>query len=58
MHTGFDLDDFDHAILRHVATDGRIAVVELARRIGLSKSPDLFNCAISSVACCFCLSSW
>ena len=39
MHSAFDLDDFDHAILRHVATDGRIAVVELARRIGLSKSP-------------------
>lgn len=39
MHTGFDLDDFDHAILRHVSTEGRIAVVELARRIGLSKSP-------------------
>ena len=39
MHSSFDLDDFDHAILRHVATDGRIAVVELARRIGLSKSP-------------------
>jgi Lrp/AsnC family leucine-responsive transcriptional regulator len=39
MQFAFDLDDFDHAILRHVATDGRIAVVELARRIGLSKSP-------------------
>jgi Lrp/AsnC family leucine-responsive transcriptional regulator len=39
MHSAFDLDDFDHAILRHVATDGRIAVTELARRIGLSKSP-------------------
>ena len=39
MHSGFDLDDFDHAILRHVSTEGRIAVVELARRIGLSKSP-------------------
>ena len=39
MHSAFDLDDFEHAILRHVATDGRIAVVELARRIGLSKSP-------------------
>jgi Lrp/AsnC family leucine-responsive transcriptional regulator len=39
MQSAFDLDDFDHAILRHVATDGRIAVVELARRIGLSKSP-------------------
>jgi Lrp/AsnC family transcriptional regulator, leucine-responsive regulatory protein len=39
MHSAFDPDDFDHAILRHVATDGRIAVTELARRIGLSKSP-------------------
>jgi Lrp/AsnC family leucine-responsive transcriptional regulator len=39
MHSAFDRDDFDHAILRHVATDGRIAVTELARRIGLSKSP-------------------
>jgi Lrp/AsnC family leucine-responsive transcriptional regulator len=39
MQSAFDLDDFDRAILRHVATDGRIAVTELARRIGLSKSP-------------------
>ncbi|MCA3444575.1 MAG: Lrp/AsnC ligand binding domain-containing protein [Rhodobacter sp.] len=39
MQSDHDLDDFDHAILRHVSTDGRIAVVELARRIGLSKSP-------------------
>jgi Lrp/AsnC family transcriptional regulator, leucine-responsive regulatory protein len=39
MHSAYDPDDFDHAILRHVATDGRIAVTELARRIGLSKSP-------------------
>lgn len=34
-----DLDRFDHAILRVVAAEGRIAVTELARRIGLSKSP-------------------
>lgn len=34
-----DLDSFDHAILRVLATDGRISVTELARRIGLSKSP-------------------
>ncbi|MBD3766167.1 MAG: Lrp/AsnC ligand binding domain-containing protein [Rhodobacterales bacterium] len=34
-----DLDSFDHAILRVVATEGRIPVVDLARRIGLSKSP-------------------
>ncbi|MCA3455273.1 MAG: Lrp/AsnC ligand binding domain-containing protein [Rhodobacter sp.] len=39
MQSDLDLDDFDHAILRQVATEGRIAVVELARRIGLSKSP-------------------
>lgn len=34
-----ELDRIDHAILRILATDGRIAVTELARRIGLSKSP-------------------
>jgi Lrp/AsnC family transcriptional regulator, leucine-responsive regulatory protein len=34
-----DLDSFDYAILRVLATDGRISVTELARRIGLSKSP-------------------
>lgn len=33
------LDKFDQAILRHVAADGRLPVTELARRIGLSKSP-------------------
>ncbi|SFB78485.1 transcriptional regulator, AsnC family [Tropicimonas isoalkanivorans] len=33
------LDSFDHAILNIVSTQGRIAVTELARRIGLSKSP-------------------
>lgn len=33
------LDRFDHAILRVLATEGRISAVELARRIGLSKSP-------------------
>lgn len=33
------LDSFDQAILDVVSTDGRIAVTELARRIGLSKSP-------------------
>ncbi len=33
------LDRFDHAILRILAVDGRISVTELARRIGLSKSP-------------------
>ena len=34
-----DLDRFDHAILRILSTEGRLPVVELARRIGLSKSP-------------------
>ncbi len=34
-----DLDRFDHAILRELATEGRISATELARRIGLSKSP-------------------
>ena len=34
-----DLDRFDHAILRVLAADGRVSATELARRIGLSKSP-------------------
>lgn len=34
-----DLDSFDRAILRELSADGRISVMELARRIGLSKSP-------------------
>ena len=34
-----DLDRFDLAILRVLQTEGRISAVELARRIGLSKSP-------------------
>jgi Lrp/AsnC family transcriptional regulator, leucine-responsive regulatory protein len=34
-----DLDRFDLAILRALQSDGRISSVELARRIGLSKSP-------------------
>ncbi|WP_103332673.1 Lrp/AsnC family transcriptional regulator [Pseudotabrizicola formosa] len=33
------LDRFDHAILRILSSEGRISAVELARRIGLSKSP-------------------
>lgn len=33
------LDSFDHAILRHLAAEGRISATELATRIGLSKSP-------------------
>lgn len=34
-----DLDAFDHAILRVLAEDGRISIADLARQIGLSKSP-------------------
>ena len=34
-----DLDRFDRAILRELATDGRISATELARRVGLTKSP-------------------
>ena len=33
------LDRFDTAILRELATEGRLSAVELARRVGLSKSP-------------------
>ncbi len=34
-----ELDGFDQAILRVLAAEGRISAVDLARRIGLSKSP-------------------
>lgn len=33
------LDEFDRKILREISRDGRIPVTELAKRIGLSKSP-------------------
>lgn len=33
------LDRFDHAILSVLAEDGRISITDLAKRIGLSKSP-------------------
>jgi len=33
------LDRFDAAILRELSADGRLPVTELARRIGLSKTP-------------------
>ncbi len=33
------LDRFDEAILRELSADGRMSATELARRIGLSKSP-------------------
>ncbi|MGC1506277.1 MAG: Lrp/AsnC ligand binding domain-containing protein [Sulfitobacter sp.] len=35
----FMLDRFDHAILSVLAEDGRISITDLAKRIGLSKSP-------------------
>lgn len=35
----FVLDRFDHAILSVLAEDGRISITDLAKRIGLSKSP-------------------
>lgn len=34
-----DLDSYDEAILQVLSAEGRIAVTELARRVGLSKSP-------------------
>lgn len=34
-----DLDRFDLAILKALSVEGRISATELARRIGLSKSP-------------------
>ncbi|WP_306153073.1 Lrp/AsnC family transcriptional regulator [Roseovarius sp. MMSF_3281] len=34
-----ELDRFDRAILKALAADGRISITELARQIGLSKSP-------------------
>jgi len=34
-----DLDRYDRAILRELSLDGRLAVTELARRIGLTKTP-------------------
>ncbi len=37
--TNPDLDSFDHAILETLATEGRISITDLARRIGLSKTP-------------------
>jgi Lrp/AsnC family leucine-responsive transcriptional regulator len=39
MPSALVLDDFDFAMLRVLATEGRIPAVELARRVGLSKSP-------------------
>jgi len=36
---GSDLDGFDRAILAALSQDGRMSVADLARQIGLSKSP-------------------
>jgi Lrp/AsnC family leucine-responsive transcriptional regulator len=33
------LDQFDRAILLHLGMDGRMAITDLASRVGLSKSP-------------------
>ena len=38
-HDDFKLDRFDAAILTVLAEDGRISITDLAKRIGLSKSP-------------------
>lgn len=34
-----EMDRYDRAILSELASDGRISITELARRIGLSKTP-------------------
>ena len=34
-----EIDRYDRAILRELAADGRMPVTELARRIGLTKTP-------------------
>jgi len=39
MNISSPLDRFDTKILEILSVDGRIAVTELARRVGLSKSP-------------------
>ncbi|MEO0930464.1 MAG: AsnC family protein, partial [Pseudomonadota bacterium] len=39
VEKGGGLDTFDRKILDIMAVEGRISVTELARRIGLSKSP-------------------
>ncbi|MEP2919998.1 MAG: Lrp/AsnC ligand binding domain-containing protein [Sulfitobacter sp.] len=39
MEKTSELDKFDQAILARLAEDGRISITELAKRIGLSKSP-------------------
>ena len=38
-NNSLEMDRFDRAILSHLAEDGRISVTELAKRIGLSKTP-------------------
>ena len=39
MQNTSDLDRFDQAILATLAEGGRISITDLAKRIGLSKSP-------------------
>ena len=34
-----DLDRYDHAIIDVLSRDGRVSITELARRIGLTKTP-------------------
>ncbi len=34
-----EIDAFDHAILKHLSTNGRMSVTELSQKIGLSKTP-------------------
>jgi len=38
-HTEVELDAFDHKILAILAVNGRITVTDLAREVGLSKTP-------------------
>ncbi|WP_417672056.1 Lrp/AsnC family transcriptional regulator [Roseibium sp.] len=38
---GLSLDRFDYAILRHLAGNARISMTDLARAVGLSKTPVL-----------------
>lgn len=39
MGSQIELDRYDGAILRELSADGRMAMTELARRIGLTKTP-------------------
>ena len=48
-----EIDRFDRKILDVLAVDGRISVTELARRIGLSKSPTQARLAGLRIAALF-----